>query len=98
MSETSRVEYIQELTEQLDVEKEAIAFLNSHEGGIIYFGVNKKGTVIGIKDQDGDMLKLKDRIKNNNLPYCMGLFDIHDEKKDGKNIIRSNIASGTEKP
>ena len=74
MSETNRIEYKQELTEKLDVEKEVIAFLNYHEGGIIYFGVNKNGTVIGIHDLDGDMLKLKDRIKNNILPSCMGLF------------------------
>jgi ATP-dependent DNA helicase RecG len=98
MSETNRIEYKQELTEKLDIEKEVIAFLNYHEGGIIYFGIDKNGTVIGIHDLDGDMLKLKDRIKNNILPSCMGLFDIQTENKDGKNIIKINIASGSEKP
>jgi predicted HTH transcriptional regulator len=44
------------------------------------------------------MLKLKDRIKNNIAPSCMGLFDIQAEIKDGKNIIKINIASGPEKP
>ena len=43
MSETNRIEYKQELTDKLDVEKEVIAFLNYHEGGIIYFGINKNG-------------------------------------------------------
>ena len=98
MTETNRIEYKQELTDKLDIEKEVIAFLNYHEGGIIYFGINKKGTVIGIHDLDGDMLKLKDRIKNNILPSSMGLFDIQAENKDGKNIIKINIASGSEKP
>ena len=34
-TETNRIEYKQELTEELDLEKEVIAFLNYHEGGII---------------------------------------------------------------
>lgn len=98
MTETNRIEYKQELTDKLDIEKEVIAFLNYHEGGIIYFGIDKNSTIIGIRDLDGDMLKLKDRIKNNILPSCMGLFDIQGENKEGKNIIKINIASGSEKP
>jgi hypothetical protein len=35
MSETNRIEYKQELSAKLDIEKEVIAFLNYHEGGII---------------------------------------------------------------
>ena len=41
---------------------------------------------------------MKDRIKNNLLPSCMGLFDIQSEQKDGKEIIKVIIASGPEKP
>ena len=74
MAETNRIEYKQEFTDKLDIEKEVIAFLNYHEGGIIYMGIDKNNYVIGIHDLDGDMLKLKDRIKNNILPSCMGLF------------------------
>ena len=37
--ETNRIEYKQKLTD--DLEKEAIAFLNYHEGGIIYIGIDK---------------------------------------------------------
>ena len=98
MSETNRIEFKQELTEKLDIEKEVIAFLNYHEGGIIYFGIDKNGTIIGVRDLDGDMLKLKDRIKNNILPSCMGLFDIQAANQEGKDIIKINIASGSEKP
>jgi len=98
MSETNRIEYKQELTDKLDIEKEIIAFLNYHEGGIIYIGIDKNSRIIGVSDMDGDMLELKDRIKNNIFPSCMGLFDIQSENKDGKNIIKINIASGSEKP
>ena len=40
MTETNRIEYKQELTG--DLEKEVVAFLNYHEGGIIYIGLDKK--------------------------------------------------------
>ena len=33
MSETNRIEYKRELTSELDIEKEAVAFLNYKEGG-----------------------------------------------------------------
>ena len=98
MSETNRIEYKQELTKELDLEKEVIAFLNYHEGGYIYIGIDKYGTVVGVTDMDGDMLKIKDRLKNNIQPSCMGLFDVRTEKKEGKNIIKITVASGSEKP
>jgi predicted HTH transcriptional regulator len=63
MSETNRIEYKQELNSDVDIEKEVIAFLNYHEGGIIYVGIDKQGKVVGVSDIDSDMLKIKDRIK-----------------------------------
>ena len=48
MSETNRIEYKRELSKALDIEKEVIAFLNYPEGGIIYFGIDKDGSVIGV--------------------------------------------------
>ena len=40
MSETYRIEYKRELTPELDIEKEVVAFLNYKEGGYIYFGID----------------------------------------------------------
>lgn len=96
MTESNRIEYKQELTDGL--EKEVIAFLNYHEGGMLYIGIDKKGKAIGVADPDGDMLKIKDRLKNNISPSCMGLFDVISETKNGKDIIKIIIASGSEKP
>lgn len=96
MSETNRIEYKRELTDSL--EKEVIAFLNYHEGGIIYLGLDDTGSVVGIKDCDNIQLKIKDRLKNNIQPSIMGLFDIIHQIQDGKDIIKITIASGTEKP
>lgn len=96
MLETNRIENKQELTD--DLEKEVIAFLNYHEGGVIYIGIDKKGKAVGVVDPDGDMLKIKDRLKTNIAPSCMGLFDVVNETKSGKELIKIIIASGTEKP
>ncbi|MFT6923846.1 MAG: ATP-dependent DNA helicase RecG [Crocinitomicaceae bacterium] len=98
MSETNRIEYKLELTKDLDLEKEVVAFLNYHEGGIIYIGIDKHGVVQGVKDLDGDMLKIKDRIKMSILPSCMGLFDVSAEVREGRDVIKIILASGSEKP
>lgn len=98
MTETNRIEYKQELTKELDLEKEVIAFLNKQEGGILYIGINKEGKAIGVRDVDGDMLKIKDRLKTNILPSPLGLFDVVTENLEGKNIVKIIVASGSEKP
>lgn len=94
--ETNRIEYKQELTD--DLEKEVIAFLNYHEGGLVYLGITKSGKVIGVSDADTMQLKIKDRLKHNILPSCMGLFDIVLEERKEKEIIKIIVASGPEKP
>ncbi len=98
MSETNRIEYKRELTKDLDIEKEVIAFLNYPEGGIIYIGIDKNGLATGVKDVDSDMLKIKDRLKNHIQPSCLGLFDVRSEKSGEKYLIKVIIASGPEKP
>ena len=98
MGETTRIEYKLALTPELDVEKEVIAFLNYKEGGFVYIGIDGEGNIVGVDDVDGVMLKLKDRIKNNVLPSAMGLFDIAEEKRDGRSVVKVTVASGVEKP
>lgn len=98
MNENNRVEYKLELNPDVDIEKEVIAFLNYKEGGFIYIGIDKDGNAVGVSKIDDCMLRLKDRLKNNILPSAMGLFDIAQEKKDGADLIKVTIASGSEKP
>ena len=99
MPETHRIEYKRELTPELDLEKEVIAFLNTPEGGLIYLGIDKAGVRVGVIDVDGDMLKVKDRIKHNIAPSAMGLFDLVDEESPpGVHCIKIIVASGSEKP
>ena len=98
ISETNRIEYKREVTSELDIEKEVVAFLNYKEGGYIYIGIDKDGSTVGVIDVDDCMLRLKDRFKHNISPSARGLFDIAEELKDGRSIIKVTVASGNEKP
>jgi len=95
LNETNRMEYKEKLT--ADLEQEAVAFLNS-EGGDIFIGIRKDGHITGISDPDDIQLKIADRLRNNIRPNILGLYDISVEKRDNKNIVIINMASGTEKP
>jgi len=94
--ESNRIEYKQELTN--DLEKEVVAFLNYPEGGTIFIGIDKLGNSIGVKDCDSVQLKIKDRLINNIQPSVLGLFDIIHEQKDNLDIVRITVAGGQEKP
>ena len=94
--ESNRIEYKREVTDSL--EKEVIAFLNYHDGGIIYIGIDKSGNTFGVNGADALQLAIKDRIKNNIQPSALGLFDVVLENRDQKNIIKIIVASGSEKP
>lgn len=98
MKETNRIEYKRELSAEVDIEKEIVAFLNYHEGGFLFIGIDKNGVSVGVTDIDGDMLKIKDRIKNNIAPSAMGLFDVVAERHQDKDVIKIIVASGSEKP
>lgn len=95
-TENKHIEYKQKVTPEL--EKEVVAFLNSNEGGVIYIGVDKDGEPVELKDINQEQLVLKDRLKNNILPSCIGLFDIVLEKNNEKEIIKLIVAGGYEKP
>ena len=96
MQENNHIEFKRELSDSL--EKEVIAFLNYKDGGIIYVGIDKTGTIVGVINPDDTQLKIKDRIKNNISPSTMGLFDVVTEMQEGKYVVKVIVASGSEKP
>lgn len=96
MIETNRIECKRQLTDGL--EREVVAFLNYIGGGTIYLGIDNDGNVHGIDDADSVQLKVKDRIKNNIAPSCLGLFDVIEETREQKSIIKIIVASGQERP
>ncbi|MDR1695053.1 MAG: putative DNA binding domain-containing protein, partial [Endomicrobium sp.] len=93
--ETNRTEYKEKLTD--DIEKEAVAFLNS-KGGEIRIGVKDDGTVIGVKNSDEIQLKIKDRLKDNIRPSILGLFDVFTQEIGGKMTVIVKLSSGTLTP
>ncbi|MCF6311073.1 MAG: putative DNA binding domain-containing protein [Verrucomicrobiales bacterium] len=94
--ESVTLEYKRELTSGF--EKEAVAFLNHSLGGVLYIGVDDDGTAVGIDEPDAIQLKIKDRLKHNIAPSCLGLFDVILAEIDSKPVIKVIFASGTEKP
>ncbi|MEG2909283.1 MAG: putative DNA binding domain-containing protein, partial [Erysipelotrichaceae bacterium] len=95
MIESNRVEFKSELNEKL--EKVASAFLNT-EGGTLYIGINDDGTLNHLSNIDQLQLQIADRLKNNILPTCLGLFDIHVEEIDSVQVIKVTFSNGVEKP
>lgn len=96
LQESNRVEFKAVLNDKL--EKEIVAFLNNHEGGILYIGVDDSGKPVKLTNIDSLQLKIADRIKNNILPSTLGLFDIVTETIEGIPITKIIISSGLEKP
>lgn len=96
MPEDQHLEYKRELNDTL--EKEVVAFLNHRDGGQIHIGIEDSGERVGLTDPGGDQLKIKDRLRNNIQPSCLGLFDLVLENDEGKDWLRLIVASGSEKP
>jgi ATP-dependent DNA helicase RecG len=94
--ENDKTEFKSELNDKL--EKSVISFLNSRIGGDIYIGIADDGSVLGLDNSDKIQLAITDRIKNNILPTCLGLFDVYSEEIKGKVIIHIVVSSGQEKP
>ena len=94
--ENDKTEFKSILNDKL--ERVVVSFLNSKTGGDIFIGVADNGSIVGVKDPDKVQLAISDRIKNNILPTCMGLFDVFSEDHHGRIIIHIIVSSGTEKP
>lgn len=96
LQESNRVELKSTLNDKL--EKEIVAFLNNHEGGVLYIGIDDNGHPVEHKDIDSMQLKIADRIKNNILPSTLGLFDIVSETIENIAVTKIIVSSGLEKP
>lgn len=96
IAESQSIEYKSKLTD--DFEREVVAFLNTREGGRIYIGIDKDGQCFGVTNADQFQLVIKDRLKNNILPSCMGLFDVILEEYDGQDVVKVVVVGGLERP
>ena len=92
--ENQYIEYKERLNDKL--EREVVGFLNTKLGGDMYIGVADNGQIIGVDNADAVQLAISDRLKNNILPSCLGLFDINLEEREGKTIVHLHIAALTD--
>ena len=94
--ESNRKEY--KLTLNDTFEKEIVAFLNSKEGGIVYIGIDDSHKIVGCENIDEIQLKIKDKLKHNISPSCLGLFEVIVESIENKDIVKVVVVSGRETP
>jgi predicted HTH transcriptional regulator len=96
MQENNRTEFKREITDRF--ERSVVSFLNYSGGGEIIIGVDDNGNAVGIADTDSKQLKIVDRIRNNIRPQTLGLFDVVQDKIDGKDITRIIVSCGQQRP
>lgn len=80
-----------------DIKKEVIAFANT-EGGVLYVGIQKDGSVVGIDNADEVMLQIAGSLKDSIKPDVMPFVKIHTIQKEGKNIVEVVVEVGTGRP
>lgn len=83
-----------------DLERKVVAFLNSPDGGRIFIGVADDGTPVGVVDSDLAQRQIKDRLRDNIRPSCLGLFDVRlvGAANAGAPVVCIDIAHGLEGP
>lgn len=80
-----------------EIRKTVIAFANS-EGGTIYVGVLDNGEICGVKDPDGDMLRLSNMVRDSIKPDVTMFVSYGIEEINDKNVIEVTVQKGTESP
>ena len=93
--ENQNVEFKQEYVP--DIRKEVMGFANA-EGGTVYVGIRKDGTVIGVEDPDSVMLQIVNSLKDSLAPDVMPFVTVHAEVMEGRPIIEIHVTTGTNRP
>lgn len=94
-SESSRLE-LKEIINN-DFKKEIIAFANT-DGGEIYVGVAKDGTVVGVENSERDMERISSMIHDGIHPDLIPFTTIETIKIDSKQLIHVTVSRGGRPP
>ena len=88
-----------ELKEQINgsFKKEIIAFANT-DGGEIYVGIARDGSITGIADPESEMEKIGNMIRDGIKPDLTAYTSIERVEDDGKNLIRVSVSRGLKRP
>jgi ATP-dependent DNA helicase RecG len=93
--EGSQVELKREIN--ADFKKEIIAFANT-DGGEIFVGIAKDGTVAGVENSDDVMAQIGNIIRDGIKPDLAAYTAIDAISENGKKIIRVAVLRGTKRP
>lgn len=93
--ENQNIEFKQEYVP--DIRKEVMGFANA-EGGTVYVGVRKDGTVLGVKDPDSVMLQIANSLKDALAPDIMPFVRVNAVEAEGKQVVEINVMTGTNRP
>lgn len=88
-----------ELKEQInaDFKKEIIAFANT-DGGEIYVGVARDGSITGVENAEAEMEKISNMIRDGIKPDLTAYTSIERIEEAGKALIRVSISRGLKRP
>lgn len=88
-----------ELKEQInaDFKKEIIAFANT-DGGEIYVGVARDGSITGVENAEAEMEKISNTIRDGIKPDLTAYTSIERIEEAGKALIRVSISRGLKRP
>jgi ATP-dependent DNA helicase RecG len=95
MVENNTTEFKREYTD--DIRYAVIAFANS-DGGTIHIGVNDDGSIRGIEDADGTLLRVTNMIRDAVRPDVTMFVSCEIEEMGGKSIIAVTVQRGTARP
>ena len=93
--ENKTTEFKREYTDNLKYA--VVAFANT-DGGKIYIGINDDGSVQGVKDTDGTMLRITNMIRDVVCPDVTMFTECAVEEIDGLPVIVVNVQRGTARP
>lgn len=80
-----------------DIKNTIVAFANC-DGGTVYIGINDDGTVCGVADVDGTMLRVTNSIRDSIRPDITMFVDCRNSTMDEKDIICVEVHRGTARP
>lgn len=88
-----------ELKEQInaDFKKEIIAFANT-DGGEIYVGVARDGSITGVENAEAEMEKISNMIRDGIKPDLTAYTSIERIEEAGKALVRVSISRGLKRP
>ena len=93
--ESKTVEYKREYVD--DIKYTVIAFANT-EGGRILIGVKNDGSICGVADPDGTMLRLTNMIRDAIRPDITMFTEVNASESDGKTLVIVSVQRGTARP